>query len=289
MSMIEHLIATGPVVTDGAWGTQLQAQGLAPGECPDLWNLIRPEAVEEVARAYVLAGSEVILTNTVRSNRIALAGSGLAEKTAAINRAGVQISRRAASDRAKVFASIGPSGKLLLAGEVTEDDLHVAFAEQSLALAEAGADALVIETMSDLTEAMIAIGEARATGLPVVACAVFDAGKNRDRTMMGDTPEQVAAAFAAAGADVIGANCGAGIEGFVAICGRLRAATDRPIWIKANAGLPELDGDRAVWRMTPPGFAGFVPQLVQAGANFVGGCCGTTPDFVRAVVAALGR
>lgn len=283
MNVIEQLLAKTPVVTDGAWGTQLQARGLKPGDCPDAWNLARPETVEEVARAYVEAGSRVILSNTFGSNRVTLARHGLAEKTVELNRAGAAISRRAAGERAKVFASIGPSGKVLVAGETTEDELRAAFTEQARALAEGGADALVVETMSDLAEAKIALEAAKATGLAVVACMVFDTGKNRDRTMMGNTPEQAAAELTAAGADVIGANCGVGIESYVAICRRLKAATSRPIWIKANAGLPELTGGTTTWKMTAETFAGYVPQLVEAGASFIGGCCGTSPEFIRAV------
>jgi methionine synthase I (cobalamin-dependent) len=285
MKLIQELLAAGsPVVTDGAWGTQLQARGLEPGACPDEWNLSRPSAVEEVARAYVEAGSRVILTNTFRSNRVTIG-----EKAAALNRAGAAISKRAAAGRARVFASIGPSGKMLMAGETTEEELRQAFTEQARALAEGGADALVVETMSDLAEARVAVEAAKTTGLPVVACMVFDTGKNKDRTMMGSTPEQAAAGLVEAGADVVGANCGVGIESYVAICRRLKAATDRPIWIKANAGLPELEGGKTVWKMTPEAFAGFVPQLIEAGAGFIGGCCGTTPDFIRAVAGVVGR
>jgi methionine synthase I (cobalamin-dependent) len=289
MSLVEELLAAAPVLTDGAWGTQLQARGLTPGECPDQWNLTRPAEVEQVARAYVDAGSRVILSNTFGSNRVALAGHGLAGKAAELNRAGAAISRRAAAGRAKVFASIGPSGKMLISGETTEDELRAAFAEQARALAEGGADALVVETMSDLAEARIALEAAKSTGLPVVACMVFDTGRNKDRTMMGATPEQAAGELAAYGADVIGANCGVGIESYIAICRRLKAATDRPVWIKANAGLPELVGGKTVWKMTPEAFAGFVPQLIQAGASFIGGCCGTSPEFIRAVAGAIGR
>ncbi len=288
MSLIEELLTATPVLTDGAWGTQLQARGLTPGECPDQWNLTRPAEVEEVARAYVEAGSRVILSNTFGSNRVALAGHGLAAKAAEINRAGAAISRRAAAGRAKVFASIGPSGKILMSGETTEDELRAAFAEQARALAEGGADALVVETMSDLAEARIALEAAKSTGLPVVACMVFDTGRNKDRTMMGATPEQAAGELTACGADVVGANCGVGIESYIAICRRLKAATGRPIWIKANAGLPELIGGKTVWKMTPEAFAGFVPQLIQAGASFIGGCCGTSPEFIRAVAGAIG-
>jgi methionine synthase I (cobalamin-dependent) len=287
MSLIDQLLAAAPVLTDGAWGTQLQARGLAPGDCPDEWNLTRPEVVEQVARSYVEAGSRVILTNTFGANRVTLAGHGLAEKAVEINRAGAAISRLAAGAGVQVFASVGPSGKLLMTGETSEEELRAAFTEQARALAEGGADALVIETMSDLAEARIALEAARSTGLPVVASMVFDTGKNKDRTMMGATPEQAAQELTEAGADVVGANCGVGIESFVAICRRLKAATRLPVWIKANAGLPELVDGRTVWKMTPESFAGYVPQLVEAGASFIGGCCGTNPAFIRAVARSL--
>jgi methionine synthase I (cobalamin-dependent) len=285
--LLEKLLAAGPVVTDGAWGTQLQARGLGIGEFPDLWNLSNPAKVEEVGRAYVDAGSQIILTNTFGANRVRLAETGRAADAAQINQAGVAISKRAAAGKAAVFASIGPSGKLLLMGEVTAAELRAAFAEQAQALAQAGADAIVIETISDLEEAKLALAAARETGLPVVACAVFDAGKDKDRTMMGSTPEQVANALTEAGADVIGANCGQGIEGFVQICRRLRAATDRPIWLKPNAGLPQLVDGRATYTATPEEFVTQVPELVKLGANFIGGCCGTNPEFIKAVVRCL--
>jgi methionine synthase I (cobalamin-dependent) len=261
--------------------------GLDPGELGDAWNLSHPDRVEAVPRAYVEAGSRVILTNTFRSNRITLARYGLAEKLEEINRTGVEISRRAAAGRARVFASLGSTGKLLLTGETTPEELSAVFSEQVQILASAGADAIVIETMGDLAETVLAVQAARATGLPVVACMVFDTGKNKDRTLMGATPEQVAAELAAAGADVIGANCGQGIAGYIPICRRLRAATDRPLWIKPNAGLPEVVDGRTVYRTTPEEFAEHIPMLLEAGANFIGGCCGTTPDFIRAIVGKL--
>jgi len=285
--LIEKLLRAGPVVTDGAWGTQLQARGLEPGECPDAWNLSRPDKVEEVARAYVAAGSRVIITNTFGASRLMLERHGLADKTAEINRAGAEISRRAAGTEVAVFGSIGPSGLMLMMQEVSEDELREAFAEQARALAEGGVAGLVVETMSDPAEARLAVAAAKETGLPVVGCMVFDSGKDLDRTMMGTTPEQAAETLVEAGADVVGANCGQGIEGFVAICRRLDAATDRPVWIKANAGLPEIVGARAVYTQTPQGFAGHVAALVEAGADFIGGCCGTGPEFIQAVKAKL--
>lgn len=277
----KELISSRPVVADGAWGTQLQARGLAVGECPDAWNLTHPDRVGEVARAYVEAGSRVILTNTFRANRIALADTGLVDQLEAINRRGVEISKFAPGHF--VFASIGPSGKMLAAGEVSPEELTAAFAEQARALAAAGADALLVETMADLDEAALAVAAARATGLPVIASVVFDSGKNKDRTMMGSTPEQSAARLDEAGADAIGANCGRGIAGYIEICRRLRAATSRPIWIKANAGMPELQDGSAVYTTTPAEFAAHIPALLDAGATFVGGCCGTSPAFIRAV------
>jgi len=289
MSLLEKCLSSGPVVTDGAWGTQLQARGLAPGECPDAWNLTHPDLVEQVARAYVEAGSQVILSNTFGASSLSLARHGLDAKMVEINRAGAAISKRAAAGKALVFASIGPSGKMLVSGEVTEDELSASFSQQAQALKEGGADALVIETMSDLAEAKIALAAAKSSGLPVVACVVFDSGKNKDRTMMGNTPEQAAAEWTEAGADVVGANCGVGIAAYVPICKRLKANTDKPVWIKANAGLPEVVDGRTTWRTTPEEFASYAPALVEAGASFLGGCCGTRPEFIAATLKVLGR
>lgn len=280
---LEKLLAGGPVVTDGGWGTQFQLRGLGTGECPDHWNLTQPDKVREVASLYVEAGSDVILTNTFGANRFTLARHHLADQVEAINAAGVQLSKEAAGDRAKVFASIGPSGIVLMMGQVPPEELQAAFEVQAQAMAAAGADGIVIETMSDPDEAKLAVLAAKTTGLPVVASMVFDSGADKDRTMMGTTPEQAAAILTEAGADVIGSNCGQGVAGFVKICRRLHAATDRPIWIKANAGLPEMIDGQTVYRQTPEEFAEYVPQLIEAGASMLGGCCGTTPDFIAAV------
>ncbi|MBC8873596.1 MAG: homocysteine S-methyltransferase family protein [Planctomycetes bacterium] len=283
-ALIEQLLTDRPVITDGAWGTQLQSRGLPIGTCPDEWNLLRPEQVEEVPRAYVEAGSQIVLTNTFRANRVALTDYGLSEKAEAINRAGAEISHRAAGGRAHVFGSMGPSGKMLMMGEVSEDELLSAFADQARALADGGAHALVFETMGDLAETKLAVEAAKSTGLPVVASMCFDSGADVDRTLMGTTPEQAAEELTAAGVDVVGANCGQGIASYVDICRRLRSATDRPIWIKANAGIPEMVDDQPVYRTTPEEFASHGPALVEAGADFLGGCCGTGPEFITALI-----
>ncbi|MGB9602710.1 MAG: homocysteine S-methyltransferase family protein [Verrucomicrobiia bacterium] len=282
---LENLLKNTPVVLDGAWGTQLQLKGLQPGEVPDSWNLTNPNKVFEVAESYVRAGSKVILTNTFGANRVRLSDlPELANNVSEINKRGVQISKSAAGNAAYVFASIGPSGKLLMSGDVTEEELFNAFLEQAQALAEAGADALVIETMSDIEEAVIAVKAAKLTNLPIVACMVFDCGKEKDRTMMGNTPEEAAERLISAGADIVGSNCGQGIETFLKICERLYKASSRPVWIKPNAGLPVMIDGRVCYKTTPEEFASYVPALISAGAGFIGGCCGTTPDFIVQIV-----
>ena len=283
---ISQLLANGPVVTDGAWGTQLQARGLPPGAFPDLWNLHWPQRVGEVAAAYVAAGSSVILTNTFGANAFRLREVNMEREVREINCAGVWISKNAANGKALVFASMGPTGRMLVSGDVTELEVRKAFTAQAMALAEAGADAIVIETMSEVAEAQAAILAVRETGLPAIACALFDSGKEKDRTMMGETPEDVAAKLTDAGASVVGANCGLSMQAAIGVCRRLRSATTLPVWIKPNAGMPELRGGRVEYSVTPQEFANSAPALIAAGASFIGGCCGTDPEFVAALNAA---
>ncbi len=255
--LIAELIKETPVLVDGAWGTQLQARGLPTGQTPDGWNLTHADLVEEIPRAYVDAGSRVVLTNSFRSNRLALEAEGLADRVVDINRIAAEISKRAAGERAVVFGSIGPSGKMLCMGEISGDELRDVFVQQATALASGGADGLVVETMADLEEAKLAVAAAKSTGLPVVGWA--------------------------AGADVVGANCGQGIEGYIPIAKRFSQATELPIWIKANAGIPKLVGSEAVYETTAEQFASRAGELLTAGATFIGGCCGTSPEFIQAI------
>jgi methionine synthase I (cobalamin-dependent) len=284
MNQLQEWLANGLLITDGAWGTELQARGLPAGTIPDVWNLTHPEQVESVARAYAEAGSQVILTNTFRANSIAMKGVSESDLDA-INRVGVTLSKEAAG-QALVFASIGPTGQMLLSGEMTSEQAAEAFAAQARSLAVAGADALLVETMSDIEEARLAVDAARRTGLPVVVSFAFDTGKAKDRTMMGATPEAVAAAMVEAGADAIGANCGVGVELAVPICRRLRAACDLPIWIKPNAGLPTMEGSGLRYETSAEFFGSHFAALHEAGASFLGACCGSAPDFIRALVSA---
>jgi 5-methyltetrahydrofolate--homocysteine methyltransferase len=281
MSTLREWLAGGLLITDGAWGTELQARGMEPGVAPDTWNLTHPECVEALARAYVEAGSQIILTNTFRANAVAMHGD-----LEAINRAGVAISKQAADGGALVFASIGPTGKMLAAGEINNEQAASAFAAQAETLSQAGADALLIETMSDIEEARLAVVAAKRTGLPVIVSFAFDSGKNKDRTMMGATPEAVTEAMVEAGADAVGANCGIGVEQSALICRRLHAACELPIWIKPNAGLPRMEGTAIRYDTSADFFASHYAALREAGASLVGGCCGSTPDFIRALVSA---
>lgn len=274
-------------VADGAWGTELDKLGCPAGYCREEWNVSKPELVEKVAASYVAAGAKIILTNTFGGNRIVLAGHGFAAKTRELNEAGAAISKRASGSKAQVFGSIGPSGKMILIGEVDEKTLFEAFKEQADALAAGGADGLVVETMVDLTEAVTAVRAAKTTGLLVVGSMTFDSGRDKSCTLMGVTPEQAVQGLTEAGADIIGCNCGIGIENYIKVAGRLRGVTGKPIWVKANAGLPEIEGSRVVYKMTPKEFAQKARQLIGAGANIVGGCCGTTPEFIEAVVAVV--
>jgi len=284
---IQQLIDERPIIIDGAWGTELLKQGLKPGESPEALNLKSPSLVEAVAKSYVDARSRIILTNTFGGNRFTLERHGLADQVIEVNRIGAEISKRAAGDQSLVFASIGPSGKMLMMGDVTEEELLEAFSVQAQALAQGGADGLVIETMSDLEEAKIALQACKATGLPVVASMIYDAGADRDRTMMGISVEQATKELTESGADVIGSNCGQGVEGFVKLCTAMKANTDLPIWIKGNAGRPEIVDGETVYKTSSEEFASFAQPLLDAGADFIGGCCGTSPDFIRALNNAL--
>jgi methionine synthase I (cobalamin-dependent) len=252
----------------------MQKRGLKRGECPDSWNLTHPERVLEVAQQYVDAGSQIILTNTFGSSRLALDKFKFGEKAVEINRTGVEISKKAAGDNVSVFASIGPTGLMLVTRETTEDELQAVFEEQAAAQALAGADGIIVETMIDATEARIAATAAKQTGLPVIVSMVYDSGENKDRTMMGNSPEEVVAELTGVGVDGIA---------FLPICARLRQATDLPIWMKPNAGLPEIVDDQVVFHTTAREFVQYIPELVDAGANFIGGCCGTDQGFVEAI------
>ena len=274
------------LVSDGAWGTFLQRSGLKPGECPEEWCLSRPDVVKGIAQSYVSAGSDMIETNSFGANLFKLAFYGLGDKVSEINEAAAQLSREVAGDNRWVIASVGPTGKMLIMGDVTEGELYDAFKEQIVALERGGADAVCIETMTDADEASIAIRAAREnTSMEIIATFTFDdIGEGVYRTMMGISPTESVAAAIAAGADIVGANCGNGLGGMVGIVAEIRDSyPDIPILIHANAGLPRYENGVDTFPETPEQMATLVPPVLQAGANIIGGCCGTTPQHIVAI------
>lgn len=275
-----------PLCTDGAWGTEMQKLGAKPGQMCDLWNVEAPDKVLSVAQSYVEAGAHIILTNTFNSNRIVLAKHGIADRATELTRAGAEISKRAAQGKAYVFGSIGPCGKMVLMGEITADEVEASAAEQARAMEEGGADAIVIETQTDLMEAEAALrGCLTACSLPVGVSFTFDSGKDHAFTMMGVNPEKAYAMAKRAGAHFVGANCGAGIETFVKIAALYtQCGQELPIWIKGNAGKPEVGTDGTLFYSAPPEmYASVVEPLLAAGARFMGGCCGSSPEHIRAM------
>ncbi len=263
---------------------ELYKRGLNAEKIPDVWNLENPQAVEQVAREYIQAGSDILITNTFSSNPYSLTRHHLTGRVDEIVEAGVQIARRAAEGKAKVFGNIGPTGKVLMMGEVDLDEVYKNFVSVAKALERGGADAIIIESMSELQEVLLAVRAVREnTSLPVIAGMTFGAGPIGTATIMGVTPAQLVKEAGAAGAGAFAANCGAGPETYVLVAAQMRRDTDAPIWIKPNAGLPVLEKGVTVFPMSPGTFATFVPVLAQAGANFIGGCCGTTPEHIAGV------
>ncbi len=287
--IVELLQQNRTLISDGAWGTFLQRKGLQPGECPELWCVTRRAEVLDIARNYIAAGADMIETNSFGASRFKLQFYGLETRAAEINRAAAEISREAAGQTHCVLGSIGPTGKLLLMGDVPEADLYDAFREQAVALEAGGADAVCIESMSALDEACLAIRAAREnTRLEIICTLTFNrTAKGLYRTMMGVGAAEMAQACLKAGAHIIGANCGQGFRQMIDVVGEIRAAAPTSlILVHANAGLPVNKDGTDIFPDTPDMMAGFVPDLVAVGANIIGGCCGTTPEHIAAIAKA---
>ncbi|MFW5829650.1 MAG: homocysteine S-methyltransferase family protein [Planctomycetota bacterium] len=288
-ALLDRLVTTTTLLSDGAWGTMLQQAGLAAGACPEAWNVDRPDDVADVARAYAQAGADIVCSNTFGGNRCKLAHHGLGDRVAELNAAGVRCSRQGAPT-AVIMACVGPTGAFLEPyGEMEPEEMEAIFAEQIQALRDAGVDAICIETMSAVEEAACAIRAAKqvSADLDVAATMTFDSTVHGYRTMMGTTPADAARALADAGADIVGANCGGGPEQMVSILDEMRLAVSVPLLVHVNAGMPELVGGETRFRMQPEDMAGRLGDLVTAGARIIGGCCGTTPAHISALRVAL--
>jgi len=283
------LVEPGVLIADGATGTFLQQAGLPRGVAPERWNLENPEAILLLHKSYLDAGAQLILTNSFGGNRYRLAGHGLAQQVREINLIAAQLARRSAGTTAWVLGDIGPLGQLLAPlGPVSYEDAVAAFSEQATALAEGGVDAILIETMSDLEEAKAAVeGARRASNLPVLVTMSFD---THGRTMMGVAPAQAAHELWGLGVDVIGANCGRSLpENLEAIRAMREAEPQAVLMAKPNAGLPRTEGDVLHYEVTPEIMADYALQFVALGVKIFGGCCGSTPEHIRAVARVLRR
>jgi 5-methyltetrahydrofolate--homocysteine methyltransferase len=275
------------VIGDGGLGTLLQASGLPAGTIPEAWNAERPDVVRAAHQAYLDAGSQIITTNTFGGNHYRLADAGLEDRLEELNRLGVELAREVVGERAWLGGSVGPTGQLLEPyGTLSLQRAEAVYARQIEILAEAGVDLILVETQHDIEEACAAIRMAKAhTDLPVSAGFAFDA---RGRTMMGLTPQDAARRVEEAGADIVGANCGEGPEAIARALEGMREATDLPLLAQSNAGVPKTDADgNAVWDVMPEEMAEQAERFVALGARVIGGCCGSGPNHIRAIIRKL--
>ena len=291
VALLQRLERGDLLISDGATGTFLQQHGLEPGGCPEEFNASRPEVVREMTRQYFEAGSDMALTNSFGGSVFMQKKYGYGERVAEFNRLAAEHARSQAPDGRFVVGSVGPTGEFLEPlGPVSETEMYDAFAEQVKALEEGGADAVVMETMTAIEEAALAVRAAREnTSLVVMATMVFDRGPRGFFTMMGVTPERAVHAMIDAGAHVVGSNCGNGIDNMVEIARRMRAETDGFLLIHSNAGIPAMRDGQIIYPESPEYMAERFRELADIGVNIVGGCCGTGPDHIRALAAAVGR
>ena len=284
----KQLLSGAILVVDGATGSNLQARGLARGAASESWILERPEEILQLHRDFISAGADILLTSTFGGTALRLEGSGLSERAAEINQRAVELARQAAAESSVYVAgSMGPLGQLLQPfGPLSEDVARNAYMDQARWLTEAGVDLIVIETQFDLNEATIAVMAVHSVSdLPLVCSLSYDRGT---RTMMGITPRQAADALGKLSIDAIGINCGRSLEDNLAALKELRQATSLPIWFKPNAGLPSVDEQgNSVYTVTPEAMGSQVPAWLAAGAQFIGGCCGTSPAHLHRIAQAI--
>ncbi len=284
------------LVCDGAMGTQLMLAGLEPGSCGELWNLTHPDRVLAIQSRYAAAGADCVITNTFGGNRFILGGHHLGEDVVEINRAAAKIARQAFGGKeGYVLGDVGPVGGMLEPyGDLEAEDVRAALAEQAQALVDGGVDAIILETQTSLEELGLGIEGAKAAGAPfIIASLAYD--RSRDgtffKTMMGVSPEQAAHFAQEEGADAVALNCGTGVdmEAAAKIVRLYRASSNLFTMAQPNAGLPVLENGKAVYKQTPEQMVQALPEVLAAGANIIGSCCGSTPEHTRAIRAMVDR
>jgi len=287
-------LARRPLCCDGAMGTQLLARGLKSGDCGMLWNLGRPGDVGAIHQAYRSGGSDLITTNSFGGSRFALAPHGLAQRVAELNRAAAQVARAAAGDHGWVLGDVGPFGDFLEpVGDTTAEDLGAAFRDQIAALLAGGADAILVETMSDPAEAMVGVEAAKACAaqVPVLVTYAFQkTAPGQFRTMMGTGVAEAVRRATDAGADIVGANCGTslGLDDYVELARQIvQAAGSAPVIVQPNAGSPRVENGETFYHATPEQMADTARKLLAVGVRIVGGCCGTAPAHLAAMSRAV--
>ena len=289
LSVTERIERGDILISDGATGTYLQSHGLEPGGCPEEFNVSNPHVVRKMASDYFSAGSDMVLTNSFGANRFMLGKYGFAKSVAKFNRLAAEHARSVAPEGHYVIGSVGPTGEFVEPlGKISEKTMLDTFSEQIIALSDGGVDGINIETMTALEEAKLAIKAAKSnTDLPIMSTITVDKGPRGFFTMMGVTPKQAVDELQHTGADVLGSNCGNGIDVMIEVALEMRKESDKPLLIHSNAGIPVIRKGQIIYPETPNYMANRFMILADMGINIIGGCCGTTPAHIKALKKSL--
>ncbi|MFH1823608.1 MAG: homocysteine S-methyltransferase family protein [Candidatus Firestonebacteria bacterium] len=285
MKSILELLKEKILLGDGALGTMLQKHGLSLGECPEYWNITKADIVTDIHLEYIDAGADIILTNTFGANKIKLSKFNLEGKIKEINVNAVKNARKVAKDNVFIAGNLGPTGSLLEPlGDLTSEEVYNVFKEQVLCLIEGGVDLIIIETMISIEEVVLATKAAKENSdLPVASLMTFEVNKNGIKTVMGVDVKTMVEELEKGGADIIGTNCGSGIKNMIEVVKAIKKETNKFIMAEPNAGLPVLKNGVVVYDGTPEVMSSYIPHLIDAGTNIIGGCCGTTPQHIKSM------